>query len=161
MQEAGVEKSGEKSAPDTPGGNPPTTAPASHGGSLPERAESTEREVLRAKVDWLEAELERYRADAERTSKLLLSATNYAEWVRERARHDAELALRKATARVEMLTVTTRELEQTQHELVRLNDELVRLQTLTEETRARLSAFLTGGTSGRQRPGGARTSDRS
>ena len=96
-------------------------------------------------MDWLEAELERYRADAERTSNLLLSATNYAEWVRERARHDAELALRKATARVEMLTVTTRELEQTQHELVRLNDELVRLQTLTEETRARLSAFLTAG----------------
>jgi DivIVA protein len=145
VQPAGVEESGDESAVDAPRGDHATTGPASREGSLPEGADLSEREVLLARVDRLEAELERYRAQAERTSKLLVSATNYAEWVRERARRDAELALRKATARMEKLTVATRELEQTQHELVRLKDELVRLQALTDETRARLSAFLTAG----------------
>ena len=105
----------------------------------------SEHEELLAKVHRLEAELERYRAHAQRTSKLFLSATDYAQYVRERARRDAELALRKVRARVEKLTVTARELEQTEHELVRLKDELARLQALTDETRARLSAFLTTG----------------
>ena len=104
-----------------------------------------ERERLIAEVRRLEVELGRYRAHAERTSKLFLSATNYAEWVRERARHDAELALRKARARVEKLNTMARDLERTERELVRGQDELARLQTLTEETRARLSAFLTAG----------------
>ena len=111
-----------------------------------ERAElPSEREELLAEVGRLEAELERYRAHAERTSKLFLSATNYAEWVREHARRDAELALRKARARVEKLGVMARELEWTERELVRRQDELARLQALTDETRARLSAFLTAG----------------
>ena len=147
MHGADVGEPGEGSAVDEAGGDHPATAPASHEDSVPERVEpSSEREeLLLATVRRLEAELERHRAQAERTGKLLLSATNYADWVRERARRDAELALRKATARVEKLTLTTRELERTQHELVRLKDELVRLQALTDETRARLSAFLTDG----------------
>ena len=145
MQPAGFEESGEQSAVDAALGDHPTIVPASRDGSLPERAELSEREELLAKIDRLEAELERSRAHAEQTSKLLLSATNYAAWVRERARRDAELALRKATARVEKLTETTRELEQTQRELFRLQEELVRLRALTDETRARLSAFLTEG----------------
>lgn len=146
MHWADVGESGEGSAVDEPGGDHPATDPASHEAE-PERVEplSEREELLLATVHRLEAELERHRAHAERTGKLLLSATNYADWVRERARHDAELALRKASARVEKLTLTTRELEQTQHELVRLKDELVRLQALTDETRARLSAFLTDG----------------
>jgi hypothetical protein len=104
-----------------------------------------ERAQLLAKVHRLEAELERHRARSERTSKLLLSATSYAEWVRERARRDAEGALRKATARAQKLVQTTRDLEETESELVRLKDELTRLRSLTDETRARLSAFLTAG----------------
>ena len=106
MHGADVEEPGEGSAVDEPGGDHPATAQASHENSEPERVEplSEREESLLATVHRLEAELERHRAHAERTSQLLLSATNYAEWVRERARRDAELALRKATARVEKLT---------------------------------------------------------
>ena len=59
-----------------------------------------EHAKLLAQVRRLEVELARYREHAQRTSKLFLSATKYAEWVRENARRDAELALRKARARV-------------------------------------------------------------
>jgi chromosome segregation ATPase len=104
-----------------------------------------EREELLAEVRRLEEELERYRAHAQRTSKLFLSATNYAEWVRQSARRDAELALRKARAKVVKLEDKARELERTERELVRVQDELARLQALTDETRTRLSAFLTAG----------------
>ena len=146
MERVGIGEPGDQSAADLLGEPRPTTAPLDRAGSLPERDElSREREHLLAKVHRLEAELERHRARAERTDKLLLSATNYAEWVRERARRDAEVALRKATARAEKLILTTRELEQTQQELVRLQDELTRLRFLADETRARLSAFLTAG----------------
>ena len=114
--------------------------------SVVDRAEqSGERNELLAKVQQLEQELERYRAHAERTSKLFLAATKYAEWVRENARHDAELALRKANARVEKLELSADRLAWIEAELVRKQEELERLDTLTEETRARLSAFLTAG----------------
>jgi chromosome segregation ATPase len=106
---------------------------------------SGERGELLAEVQRLEAELERYRTHAERTSKLFLSATNYAEWVRESARHDAELALRKARAKVEQLEATAGELERTERELARLQGELEGLQALTDEARARLSAFVAAG----------------
>jgi cell division septum initiation protein DivIVA len=114
--------------------------------SLAEReALLRERAQLLAKVHRLEAELERHRARSERTSRLLLAATSYAEWVREGARRDAEVAIRKATARAQKLNLATRDLEETENELVRLQDELTRLRSLTDETRARLSAFLTAG----------------
>lgn len=106
---------------------------------------SRKHEELLAKVQALELELERYRAHAERTSKLFLAATKYAEWVRENARRDAELALRKASARVEKLELTKDRLEWTEAELARRQDELARLNALTEETRTRLTAFLTAG----------------
>jgi hypothetical protein len=98
-----------------------------------------------AKVRRLEVELARYRAHAERTSSLFRSVTKYAEWVRENARRDSELALRKARARVEKLNRTASELEWTEGELARMQDELARVEALTEETRARLSSFLTAG----------------
>lgn len=110
---------------------------------LPERA-SADNELL-AEVRRLELELERYRAHAERTSKLFLSATKYAEWVRENARHDAELALRKARAKVERLEATTKALEHAEHELERRYDELAHIRGLIEETRAQLSSFLAAG----------------
>lgn len=90
----------------------------------------------------LELELERYRTHAERTSKLFLSAANYAQWVRESARRDAELALRKARAKVQQLEATAAALELTERELARRQEELARLEVLTEETRTQLSAFL-------------------
>lgn len=104
-----------------------------------------EREALIAEVQKLERELERYRAHAERTSKLFLSVANYADWVRDNARRDAELTLRKARARVERLEAAAAALERTERELVSRQAELARLQALTDETRARLSAFLNAG----------------
>jgi hypothetical protein len=119
-------------------------APNASSAELPEWSDD-EREELLGYVRGLERELERYRVHAERTSKLFLSATNYAEWVRESARRDAEVALRKAGARVKELELTASELEQTKNDIVRQKDELARLQALTEATRSRLSAFLTAG----------------
>ena len=155
MDQFGVKESSEVSAVEGPGGGDPypETTPTSHEEPLhgpveplQERVElSSEREALLAEVRRLEVELERYRTHAERTSKLFLSATKYAEWVRENARRDAELALRKARTKVEKLAVTAGELERTERELVRQQDELVRLQALTDKTRTRLSAFLTAG----------------
>ena len=110
-----------------------------------DRRRTLDGEALVAEVRRLELELERYRSHAERTSKLFQSVTGYAEWVRERAREDAELALRKARARVEKLDAVARDLEHTERELVAARDELARLQRLTAETRARLAAFLTSG----------------
>jgi multidrug efflux pump subunit AcrA (membrane-fusion protein) len=145
VEGAGIEEPGAESLADT-GGGVRATAPVLREDSLAEREELLrERAQLLARVHRLEAELDRHRARSERTSKLLLSATGYAEWVRERARRDAEVALRKATARAQKLVQTTRDLEETQNELVRLKDELTRLRSLTDETRARLSAFLTAG----------------
>jgi hypothetical protein len=97
------------------------------------------------KVSRLEVELQRHREHAERMSRLFLSVTRFAEWVRENARRDADLALRKARIRVDKLNRTASELERTESELARMQDELARLQTLTDETRAGLSAFLTAG----------------
>jgi hypothetical protein len=104
-----------------------------------------EHEKLLAKVRRLELELERYREHAQRTSRLFLSVTNYVDWVREGARRDAELALRKARARVKKLNETAIELERAEDELARVRSELAHVQHLTDATRERLSAFLTAG----------------
>lgn len=106
---------------------------------------ASEREELLAQVRRLELALERCRDHAQRTSRLFLSATNYAEWVRENARREAELALRKARAKAETLGAVTREQERAERELARLQDELARLRALTDETRTRLSAVVTAG----------------
>jgi DNA repair exonuclease SbcCD ATPase subunit len=110
-----------------------------------DRTTSDELDQLRADVARLTAENDRYREHAERTSKLYLAATNYAEWIRENARRDAELALRKARARAEQLEAAARGLEQVERERGRLQAELARLQAMIDETRARLSAFLAAG----------------
>jgi hypothetical protein len=111
----------------------------------PNAGEQGEREQLLAKVRRLESELERFKAHAARTSKLFLAVTDYAEKVREGARRDAEIALRKARHRVERLDRLSRELERTEHDLASARNELARVQKLTEDTRSRLSAFLTTG----------------
>ena len=69
----------------------------------------------------------------------------YADWFRENARREAELALRKARVKVEQLEAAAAELERTERELALRQDELARLQALTDTTRTRLSAFLTAG----------------
>jgi hypothetical protein len=106
---------------------------------------SAREEALQAEVQRLQVELDRFRAHAQRTSKLFLSATNYAEWVRENARRDAEIALRKARARADRFEQAARDLDETERKLVRVRSELDDLQKLADETRTRLSAFLTTG----------------
>jgi cell division septum initiation protein DivIVA len=96
-----------------------------------------ERTRLADDVRRLEAELERYRDHAQRTSKMFLFATNYAVSIRESARRDAEITLRKARARAE------KTLGDLDGEKKRAERELLRLQALTTETRKRLSAFTT------------------
>ena len=132
----------EGSVADQPGGGDlPETAPTGREEPRHEHVDpaqdeverSSEHDELLAEVRRLEVELERYRTHAERTSKLFLSATKYAEWVRENARSDAELALRKARVKVEQLESTAGELEWTERELVQRQDELASLQALTEE----------------------------
>ena len=101
-----------------------------------------ERERLIDDVSRLEEELARYRAHAQRTSKMFLSVTHYAEWVRENARRDAELALRKARARAEKLGDVEERLGEVERERERAERELLRLEALTSETRAQLSALI-------------------
>jgi hypothetical protein len=107
-----------------------------------ERAWARERAELLANVHRLEAELQRYREHAQRTSKLFLSASNFADWVRESARRDAEAALRKARARAERYRVAEEECERAEVRLAHLQEELRRTQALADEARSRLSAFL-------------------
>ena len=69
--------------------------------------------------------------------QLFLFATNYADSIRERARRDAEVALRKARERAAKI------LGDSETERRHAENELLRLQALTDETRKRLSAFTT------------------
>jgi cell division septum initiation protein DivIVA len=96
-----------------------------------------ERAELRARIQQLEHELARYREHAQRTSKLFLFATDYADSIRQSARRDATLALRKARERA------ARILGDLENERKQAEDELRRLQALTDETRTRLTAFTT------------------
>ena len=86
----------------------------------------------------LETEVDRYREHAQRTSKLFMHATDYAARVRENARRDAELALRKSRARAdEMLADVVRE-------RARAERELLRMRGLVRETRTRLTEITVG-----------------
>jgi len=140
VERFGVEGVGEVSEVEEPVEDRlPETAPATR--QAPER----EHDEPLAQLRRLEAELERYREHAQRTSKLFLSVTKYVEWVRENARSEAELALRKARARVEKLDRVTRELEESELKLSRVRDDLARLEIVSEEARTRLAAFLSAG----------------
>jgi cell division septum initiation protein DivIVA len=96
-----------------------------------------EHAQLLVRVEQLELELTRYHEHAQRTSRLFLLATDYADSVRRSARRDGELALRKARDRAAKIL---RELET---ERRHAEDELSRLQALTDETRTRLATFVT------------------
>lgn len=95
------------------------------------------RVQLLERIERLERELERHRQLAQQTSKLFLFATSYADSVRERARRDGESALRKARERAAKI------LGDLETERRHAEKELLRLQTLSDETRRRLSAFTT------------------
>jgi cell division septum initiation protein DivIVA len=92
---------------------------------------------LRGRIDELERELERYREHEQLVVKTLLSATTHATAIRESARREAELTLRKARAEAEKRkTGAERERDDARNELLRL-------RRITEQMRRGLSAFLT------------------
>jgi chromosome segregation ATPase len=99
---------------------------------------SRERTRLLETVVGVEGELGRLREQTERMSRMFVHTTRYSESVRESARHDAQLALRKARARVE------RTLGDLERERKLAESDLHRLQALTTETRKRLVAFTSG-----------------
>jgi cell division initiation protein len=97
----------------------------------------SDSEDLRRRIDQLEAELERYREQEQLVGKALLSATSHATAIRESARREAELTLRKARAEAEKRKIGV---EQERDDARR---ELLRLRRITEQMRRGLSAFLT------------------
>jgi cell division septum initiation protein DivIVA len=98
----------------------------------------------------LEAELARLRVKEELVSTTILSATSYAMRIKEDARHDAELALRKAKAKVRKGRTAAERLAQDREDAER---ELLRLRQLTHDMQTRLASFLT--TALQQLPPGA------
>ncbi len=127
-----------------PGRNGPGYVASARNGEPPlewNEIMSEHDELLRAqlleRIDRLERELERHRELAQQTSRLFLFATNYADSIRERARRDAEVALRKARERA------TKIVGDAESDRRHAENELLRLQALTDETRKRLSAFTT------------------
>lgn len=91
---------------------------------------------LRRRIEELETELDSYRQREQLLVDTLLSATRHATAIRESARRDAELALRKA--RIEAAKRKgTAELER-DHAMA----ELLRLRRITERMKSGLSTFL-------------------
>ena len=92
---------------------------------------------LRGRIDELERELEQYREHEELVIKTLISATSHATAIRESARREAELTLRKARAEAEKRKAGA------ERERDDARNELLRLRRITEQMRSGLSAFLT------------------
>jgi hypothetical protein len=94
-------------------------------------------EELGRRIEQLERELERYREDEQLALKTLRSAMSHATAIRESARREAELTLRKARAEAEKRkTGVERERDDARNELLRL-------RRITEQMRRGLSEFLT------------------
>jgi cell division septum initiation protein DivIVA len=96
-----------------------------------------DQQQLRERIDQLQGELERYREHEQLVSKTLLSATSHATAIRESARREAELTLRKARAEAE------KRKSGAERERDDARNELLRLRRITEQMRRGLSAFLT------------------
>ena len=101
------------------------------------RRSTGEQGEFRGRILELEGELKRYREHEQLVAKTLLSATSHATAIRESARRDAELTLRKARAEAEKRKAGA---ERERNEARR---ELLRLCRITEQMRRGLSAFLT------------------
>jgi cell division septum initiation protein DivIVA len=97
---------------------------------------SADDRSLRRQIEELETELDRYRDQEKLIADTLSLATRHAAAIRENARRDAELTLRKA--RIEAAERKgTAELDR-DHTLA----ELLRLRRITERMRSSLSTFL-------------------
>lgn len=99
-------------------------------GLYPPRGEGTD---LRREIERLQADLSRYRGIEQQLVDTLLSATSHAAVIRESARRDAELMLRKARAEVERRKAAA---EQERRELLRI-------RRITEQTKRGLAGLLT------------------
>jgi cell division septum initiation protein DivIVA len=96
-----------------------------------------EREELYRRIEKLEADLSRFREKEQLLVSTLVLATSHATAIRENARRDAELILRKARAEAEKRKAAV---ERARSDAER---ELLRLRRITEQTRRGLSGFLT------------------
>jgi cell division septum initiation protein DivIVA len=92
-----------------------------------------ERTELLREIERLEADLARYEETEEQLVRTLVSATTHAAAIRESARREAELMLRKASAEVERRKAAAD----------RERGELLRLRRITEQTRQGLAGLLT------------------
>jgi cell division initiation protein len=101
------------------------------------RRSTSDAEELRRRIDQLEGELERYREHEQLVTKTLLSATSHATAIRESARREAELTLRKARGKAEKRKAAA------ERERDDARRELLRLRRITEQMRTGLSSFLT------------------
>jgi cell division septum initiation protein DivIVA len=101
------------------------------------RGFTSDRDDLRERVYQLEGELERHREREQLVVKTLLSATSHANAIRESARRDAELTLRKARGEAEKRRASF------EREQADARRELLRLRGITEQMRKGLAAFLT------------------
>ena len=95
-----------------------------------------EREELRSRIKELEADLARYQAQEQLLSKALLTATKHAETIREAARREAELTLRKARREAHSREAVS------EHRRVLAEREVVRLRRITDEVQASLKSIM-------------------
>jgi hypothetical protein len=92
-----------------------------------------ERTELLREIERLEADLTRYEETEEHLVRTLVSATTHAAAIRESARREAELMLRKARAEVERRKAAANQERR----------ELIRLCRITEQTKRGLAGLLT------------------
>ena len=95
---------------------------------------------LREQAVGLESELARHRQQEELVSKTLLEATSHATTIREKAREEAELFLRKAR---DQLGEHAAEMKRAERERADAEHELARVRQLAHETQQGLAGFLT------------------
>ena len=109
---------------------------------LEARRSESEREAigLRERVAGLDAELDHHRQQEQLVSKTLLAATSQAAAIREEARQEAELMLRKVQAQLGERAALGERLERERAEAER---ELLRLRQLAQEMQQGLERFLT------------------
>jgi cell division septum initiation protein DivIVA len=92
-----------------------------------------EQTELRQEIERLQTDLSRYTEQEQHLFRTLVSATSHAAAIRESARREAELMLRKASAEVERRKAAAD----------RERRELLRLRRITEQTRRGLAGLLT------------------
>lgn len=95
---------------------------------------------MRQQVTELEADLAGHRGQEELVSKTLLEASSHATTIREKAREEAELLLRKARARLGERAALT---ERAERERADVEQELLRLRQLAQDMQRGLASFLT------------------